>query len=110
MTKHIIPRYKLMLFYDISSQDIDTFYQFVMNEMVPALHEMGLYIFRAFHTIPGPSAGEYPLRQVEYVAEDLETIQNVLSSDKWQELEAQLLTHVTNYSRKIVQFRQGFQM
>jgi hypothetical protein len=111
MTKHIVPRYKLMLFYNISSQDVDTFYQFVMDEMVPALHEMGLYIFRAFHTIPGPLAEEqYPLRQVEYVAEDLETIQSVLESEKWQELESRLLGHVTNYSRKIVRFRQGFQL
>lgn len=110
MTKHVIPRYKLILFYDPTSDDSETYYQFVMNEMVPALHDMGLYIFRAFHTIPGETNEGHPVRQVEYVAEDLETIQTVLSGEKWQELENKLLEHVTNYHHKVVRFKQGFQM
>ena len=110
MTKHITPRYKLMLFYDLSSQETEAYYQFVMTEMVPALHEMGLYIFRAFHTIPGPSGGDHQMRQVEFVAENLGTIREVLESPKWQEYEQRLLTHAMNYNRKIVRFRQGFQL
>ena len=110
MTKHIIPRYKLMLFYDVPAEDVETYYQFVMTEMMPALQEMGLYIFRAFHTIPGQLDEEHRLRQVEYVAEDLTTIQTVLNGEKWKELETKLLGYVTNYSRKIVRFRQGFQL
>lgn len=110
MTKHIIPRYKLMLFYDLTSQETEAYYQFVMTEMVPALHEMGLYIFRAFHTIPGTSGGDHQMRQVEFVAENLDTIREVLDSPKWQEYESRLLTHAANYNRKIVHFRQGFQL
>ncbi len=110
MTKHITPRYKLMLFYDLSSQETEAYYQFVMTEMVPALHEMGLYIFRAFHTIPGPSGGDHQMRQVEFVAESLDEIRGVLDSPKWQEYEKRLLTHAVNYNRKIVHFRQGFQL
>ena len=52
----------------------EAYYQFVMTEMIPVAHEMGLYIFRAFHTIPGPETSDQPMRQVEYIAEDLETI------------------------------------
>ncbi len=110
MTQPIVPRYKLMLFYDLATMESEAYYQFVMTEMIPVAHEMGLYIFRAFHTIPGPDAGQQPMRQVEYVAENLEAIETLLNSDKWHELESKLEQFVTNYSRKVVRFRQGFQM
>jgi hypothetical protein len=110
MTQPIIPRYKLMLFYDLAAAESEAYYQFVMTEMVPVAHDMGLFIFRAFHTIPGPEGESQPMRQVEYVAESLEAVENLLSSDKWHELEARMEQYVTNYSRKVVRFRQGFQL
>jgi hypothetical protein len=105
MTEHIIPRYKLMLFYDLRPGDAEAYHTFIMTEMVPAAHEMGLYIFQVFHT----SWGDYPLRQTEFVAEDLGTIRAVLGSKEWQALEEKLLQHTVNYNRKIVRFRPGFQ-
>jgi hypothetical protein len=54
--------------------------------------------------------GNHRMRQVEYVAEDLETVQRVVNSDTWQDLETKLLRYTTNYSRKVVEFRLGFQM
>ena len=70
MTKqHIVPRFKLILFYDLSTNDAEAYFQFLMSEMVPTLHEMGLYLFRAFQTIPGQGDGDHRHRQVEYVAE-----------------------------------------
>lgn len=110
MTRHIVPRYKLMLYYDLATPDAEDYFQFVMSEMVPALQDMGLYLFRAFQTIPGHVDGEHRLRQVEYVAEELDTIQEILRSARWCELEAKLQRYVTNYSRKVVRFRQGFQL
>ncbi len=110
MTRQITPRYKLMLFYDIATRETEAYYEFVMTEMIPALHERGLYIFRAFHTIPGPQGDNHPMRQVEFVSETLETIQEVLDSTKWAEFERRLLEHAVNYRRKIVRFRPGFQM
>ncbi len=111
MTKHIVPRYKLMLFYDLAEKHSEEYYQFIMNEMIPALQAMDVYIFRAFHTIPAQQDGSSQRnRQVEYVAETLEAIETMLKSEKWQVVETHLQNYVTNYSRKIVQFRQGFQL
>jgi hypothetical protein len=110
MTKHITPRYKLMLFYDLETDETEAYYQFIMTEMIPTLQTMGLYIFRAFHTIPGPQGTEHRMRQVEFVAEDLETVQKIIDSERWQEYETRLLEHAGNYSRKIVRFRNGFQL
>jgi len=106
MTKHIVPRYKLMLFYDLKPQAMDAYYDFIMNEMIPTAQEMELYIFRVFHTV----YGDCPLRQAEFVAEDLDTIRQVMESDAWHGLEDKLLQYATNYNKKIVKFRPGFQL
>jgi hypothetical protein len=105
MTQQITPRYKLMLFYDPPPGDKEEYYNFVMNEMIPAVQEHGLYMFRVFYTL----WGDYPERQAEFIAEDLATIQAVLESDLWQTLEAKLLHFTSNYHRKVVKFKPGFQ-
>ncbi len=107
MTKSIIPRYKLMLFYDPVPTYADSYYQFVMNEMVPTAQHMGLYMFRVFHTAWG---ADQPLRQAEFVAEDLDTIRAVLDSEQWQALETKMAQFCTNYHRKVVKFKPGFQL
>jgi hypothetical protein len=106
MTKHVIPRYKLILCYDLRVADTEEYYQFIMDELIPAAQDMGLYFFRVFHTL----WGDYPIRQAEFVAEDLETVHNALHSEAWGRLEDKLREHVTNYSRKTIQFRPGFQL
>lgn len=106
MSRTIIPRYKLMLFYDLKPGDHEPYYQFVMNDFVPAAQDMGLYMAQVYHTL----WGNCPLRQTEFVAEDLDTIQAVLASEHWQMLEHALQQHAHNYRRKIVPFRPGFQI
>lgn len=108
MTKQITPRYKVMLFYDLIEEDAGRYYEFVMNEMLPEAQAMGLYFFRLYHTLWGSSS--CPLRQAEFVAEDLETVQSALDSPAWEHLEVTLQQFVTNYNRKVVTFRTGFQL
>lgn len=106
MKKNIVPRYKLMLFFDLLPGTNEAYYSFVMNEMVPTAQSMGLYMVQVYHTV----WGECPLRQAEFVSEDLETLQEVLDSDSWQGIEHKLNSFVSNYHRKIVPFRPGFQL
>ena len=42
-------------------------------------------------------------------AEDLDTIREVFESDTFRRLEATFQRYVTNYTRKVVAFREGFQ-
>ncbi|NDJ76233.1 MAG: hypothetical protein GYB65_08230 [Chloroflexi bacterium] len=106
MTKHIVPRYKLVLCYDPKPGQLETYYNFVMNELVPAVQEMELYMFEVYHTL----WGDFPHRQAEFVAEDLAIIHTALESDTWQTLEQTLMQYVTKYRRKIIPFRRGFQL
>ena len=101
----IIPRYKMIVTYDVSSGEHDNYYRFIIGEFIPAMQEMGVYIAEAWHT----AYGDYPLRMASFVAEDYETIIDMLESTRWVELESQFLTYVHNYSFKIVEFRQRFQ-
>lgn len=101
----IIPTCKLVMTYDLKPETVDRYYQYVVQEFVPELQNMGLYMYRVWHV----AYGNYPIRQVEFVAEDIEVVHEVLDSDRWENLENQLETYILNYNRKLLRFRQGFQ-
>jgi hypothetical protein len=103
----IIPQYKLMLFYDLPQTNVESYLNFVMTEMVPQVQAHNVIMFQVFHTVWGSGC---PLRQAEFVAEDLETIHELLDSEDWHALETKLLGYTTNYRRKVVKFRPGFQI
>lgn len=105
MSKHIIPRYKLIINYDLMAGPTEDYYEFLMKEMIPTAQDMGLYMFRVFHT----QWGDQPLRQAEFVSEDLDSARDALNSEEWQAVEAKLLMFAFNYQRKLVKFRPGFQ-
>ncbi|MBC7814862.1 MAG: hypothetical protein H7175_27135 [Burkholderiales bacterium] len=101
----IIPRYKLVLTYDIRPDMHELYYQYVTQEFVPGMQEMDLYMLTVWHT----AFGDRPLRQVEFVSESLETLQDAFDSERFQALEKRLQTYIFHYSRKVVHFRDGFQ-
>jgi hypothetical protein len=105
MSQTIIPRYKLLMRYDINLATHDAYYQFVIGEFVPTLQKLGIYMLQVYHT----AYGKYPIRQLEFVAEDIETINKALTSDTWKRLEEKFKTYTSNYSQKIVHFRDAFQ-
>ncbi len=102
----IIPRYKLLMRFNISSAVHEDYYQFVIKELVPGMQKLGLYMFRAYHTAYGP----HPLRQLEFLAEDIETVRKAFSSPDWENLEQKLKGFVSDYSRKLVIYRDRFQL
>jgi hypothetical protein len=101
----IIPQYRLLMRYDIRLEMYEPYYQYVMNEFVPALHNMGLYMYGIWHT----AYGEYPLRQVEFVTDNLRTVMEVFQSDHWRKLENKLKSFTTHYDRKLVRYQDRFQ-
>jgi hypothetical protein len=102
----IVPRYKLLLRFNISSAAHEDYYQFVIKELVPGMQKLGLYMFRAYHTAYGP----HPLRQLEFLAEDIDTVRKALSSEDWANLEGRLKEYVSDYSRKLIVYRDRFQL
>jgi hypothetical protein len=95
---------RFLLTYDIRPDIQDRYFQFMLGEMVPALQQMGLAMNGAWHT----AYGNYPMRLVEFIAEDRDTLERVLDSTQWEQLEARLQSFVLNYSRKTVPLRENY--
>ncbi len=101
----IIPRYKLVLSYDVRPEVYAEYQRYVLDEFVPGMQEMKLYMTAAWRT----AYGNYPARQVEFVLEDLQTMRAALHNAQWKTLEERLKGYTLNYDRKLILFRQGFQ-
>lgn len=98
-------RVKLLLSYDPLPERREAYFNYVLGEFVPALEHLGLTMSEAWHTAYGP----YPLRLAGFVAADLQHLEEVLASDRFQDLEARLQKFVVNYRRRIVPSRGRFQ-
>lgn len=94
---------KFLLMYDIRPEIQDQYFQFVLGEMVPTLQSMGLVMGGAWHT----AYGDYPMRLVEFVAEDRATLERVLATPVWEDLENRLQNYVKNYYSKTVPLREN---
>ena len=105
MAKSIIPRFKLLIRYNVKSTTNEDYFQFVINEFVPAMQELGLYMIQVYHT----AYGNRPMRQLEFVAEDLDTVRSAMQSEAWKGLYEKLSHYISDYDQKLVKFRDGFQ-
>jgi hypothetical protein len=96
---------KVLLSYDIIPETQESYFQFMLGEMVPAVQRLGLGMAEAWHT----AVGNYPLRLVVFVGESEEAVEQVLASPEWDDYETRLQQYVTNYTRRKVPFRDRFQ-
>lgn len=97
---------KLLMKWDIKAGNEQPYFEFVMQEFAPGLMRMGLQPTEAWYTVYGKG----PQILTGAVAEDLETMRHILDSDEWRTLREHLLSHVTNFSYKIVQATGRFQI
>jgi len=97
--------FKVLLTYDIIPETQETYYQFMLGELVPTVQTLGLGMAEAWHT----AVGNYPLRLVTFVGETQEAVNTILESEQWEELETRLQQYVVNYKRRIVPYRNRFQ-
>ncbi|HSR47784.1 MAG TPA: hypothetical protein VLL77_07315 [Anaerolineales bacterium] len=97
MTDHDGP-VKLLLSYDPLPDQREEYFRYVLGEFVPALEQLGLKMSEAWHT----AYGDYPLRLAGFVAPDQRTMDEVLASEAFGDLESRLQAFVVNYRRRIV--------
>lgn len=102
----IFPRFKLVLTYDIRPEALSTYQRFVINDFIPTAQELSLYMLAVWQTVYGP----YPARQVEFVAESRDLVDAALKNEQWRLVETELRSFVGNYNRRVISFREGFQL
>ena len=98
-------RVKMLISYDVVPELQQAYYEFVLGEMIPTAHSLGLVLSEAWHT----AYGEYPIRLNGFVARSRQELDRVLATAEWRQLEDKLKRFVNDYQRKIVPYREGFQ-
>lgn len=97
---------KLLLEYEVTQETVQEYYQFVMGQYVPTLQSMGLQMSEAWHT----AYGNAPNRLIGFVTGDWETMNAVLDSDTWLDLNTELEKYVTDFQYKVLPYLGGFQL
>lgn len=105
-SQHIIPKYKLILFYNIKPDKQDQYYRYMLGGFVPAIQRLGVYMHMAWYV----AYGNHPMRKIEFVTESAEALRRLFQSEEWDELENKLKRYIDNYDRKVVDYRGGFQL
>ncbi len=98
--------YKLLLEYEVVDDTVQAYYQFVMGQYVPSLQSLGFQMSEAWHT----AYGDAPNRLIGFVCADAQTVDTLLESDLWEELNSELEKNVTDLTYKVVPYRGGFQL
>ena len=96
---------KLLVTYDVPVARQEEYYQFVLGEFVPGVQNLGLQMTEVWHT----AYGDYPVRLTGFVAQDYATMVTILNDPAFLGLEDRLKEFVSNYQRRIVQLKNGFQ-
>ena len=97
---------KLLMSWNIQSGFEDEYFEFIMQEFGPGMLNLGIRPTDAWYT----AYGNHPQILTGGIAEDLESLQRVLTSDGWHDLKEKLLTYVTDYDQKIIHANGGFQL
>ncbi len=96
---------KMLIAYSLKPGREETYYRFMMAEFLPALQDMGLTMAEAWQT----AWGNYPQRLLGLLGEDRATIEETLAGQRWRDMEGKLVRYVTDYQRRLVPARSGFQ-
>ena len=96
---------KLLLSFDPLPGKREAYFHYVLGEFIPTLEHLGLQMCEAWHT----AYGAYPLRLTGILASDRDTLEGILTSHDFKELETRLQEFVINYKRRIDPMKKRFQ-
>lgn len=102
----IFPEYAMILKYNIKPGTLDGYYQYVMQEFVPALQRRKVYMQHAYEVV----YGEYPQRHIEFVVEHLSTLRELLEDPEWEHMEDRLQNYAENYTRQVIAYKGIFKL
>jgi len=91
--------------WDISSEQEQDYFEFVVREFIPGVQRMGFELSDAWATVYGGS----PQIIVGAMLPSVKEAKQMIKSPEWRDLNEHLLEYVKNYTQKIVEARNGFQ-
>ncbi len=96
---------KLIMVWDIRPGFEQEYFEFIVQEFIPALQQLGLEPEEAWFTV----YGDYPQILATARGPSLEEVSKILNSPQWRELEQQLKRYITNYRYRLVPYKPSFQ-
>ena len=97
---------KLLVSWDIKAGREQPYFEFIVREFAPKMMRLGLQPTEAWYTV----FGDGPQILTGGVTNDLAAMDQILDSEDWNTLRAQLLNYVTNYSQKVIPASGSFQL
>jgi len=97
---------KLLMTWDIKPGREEEYFEFVMQEFIPGLLQLGMQPTEAWYTLYGRA----PQILAGWIAEDRVTLDKALSSREWHSLRRRMLAYVDNLTHKIVPATSLFQL
>jgi hypothetical protein len=97
---------KLLMSWDIRPGRESEYFEFVVREFAPGIMRLGIRPTEAWYTVYGNG----PQILTGGVAEDVQTMRQILITDEWKELHDKLMGFVTNFRQKIVAATGRFQL
>lgn len=98
--------FKILLSYEVKQDSLQDYYQYIMGRYVPAMQSLGFQMSEAWHT----AYGNAPNRLIGFVCNDRQTVDNLLASDIWSDINEKLASYVTDFNYKVIPYRGGFQI
>lgn len=99
----------LIMTWDLKEGLEQEYFEFVVQQWVPATTQMGLQTVAAWYT-QYRANDSVPLIRAEAVAEDAATIRKILASHEWKDIHEQLLGFVEHYQQKLVETTGEFKL
>ncbi len=97
---------KLLMSWDIKPGAESDYFEFIVREYAPGIMKLGIQPTESWYTV----FGQGPQILIGGVAEDLVTLQGIMKSSDWKELQQKLFNYVSNFNSKIVRAKGRFQM
>lgn len=97
---------KLLMRWDIQSEQEAEYSDFVANEFIPRINKLGLVEIQAWYTV----YGDCEQILVSGVTQTIEQMNYILGSDEWDRLRGRLDELVDNFDIKVVPATAGFQI
>ena len=97
---------KLLMSWDIKPGTESEYFEFIVREFIPGMTKLGMQPTEAWYTVHGSG----PQILQGSVAEDLQTMKEILDSKEWQQLQEKLFNFVSNFKSKLVRPNGRFQL
>jgi hypothetical protein len=105
----IYPEYAMIFSYNVKTGVQERYFKWMTQELVPNLQRRKIYMQNAWHIVY-PYETDKPERQVEFITEDITTLQRFLHDPEWQEIQQRFDLFTEDFTMRVVKYTGSFKL